>query len=147
MQRPMPLSSLPSVDRLLRSDTGQQLVAERGREHVTAVIRHVLAESRSELSAGLAPDVGEARLLERIRRALDASGRPSLRPVFNLTGTILHTNLGRAPLPAGAVQAMAGASVTPANVEFDLEQGRRGDRDTHVEPLLCRLTGAEAATV
>jgi L-seryl-tRNA(Ser) seleniumtransferase len=144
----MTLSSLPSVDRVLRSEEAQALVRERGRTLVTDSIRQVLAEVRTELQSGdAAAVITEAMLVERVRSRVEAHARPSLRPVFNLTGTVLHTNLGRAPLPAEAIDAMVSTASGASNVEFDLERGTRGDRDDHLEALLCRLTGAEAATV
>ena len=142
----MSLTSIPSVDRLLRSEATQPLIDACGRPLVADAIRRVLAHLRREIQGGAAaPD--ERSLLERVHRCLEADRRPSLRQVHNLTGTVLHTNLGRAQLPAEAVHAMLAAALAPSNLEFDLERGRRGDRDDHVEPLLCRLTGAEAATV
>jgi L-seryl-tRNA(Ser) seleniumtransferase len=144
----MTLSSLPSVDRVLRSDQAQALIRERGRALVTDSIRQVLAEIRAERrTGGAAGEIATDRLLDRVRHRIEAHLRPSLRPVFNLTGTILHTNLGRAPLPQDAIDAIVAAGLRPTNLEFDLERGRRGDRDDHLEGLLCRLTGAEAATV
>jgi L-seryl-tRNA(Ser) seleniumtransferase len=115
---------------------------------VTDAIRQVLTEVRGALLANdHQDDISEPRLMERVRERIDRDTRPSLRPVFNLTGTILHTNLGRAPLPAEAAEAIAAAALRPSNLEFDLQRGERGDRDVHVEAALCRLTGAEAATV
>jgi L-seryl-tRNA(Ser) seleniumtransferase len=143
----MALSSIPSVDRLLRSEAAQPLIAERGRALVTDVIRTVLDDVRAEAAAGNGVDVSEVSLVARVRDRIEIEAAPALRPVFNLTGTVLHTNLGRAPLPAEAVAAMTQAAQQPTNVEFDVDEGRRGDRDHHVETQLCRLTGAEAATV
>ena len=91
--------------------------------------------------------LSEEDAVARCTGLLESAEHPSLRPVFNLTGTVLHTNLGRALFPAEAVQAVMDVLTRPCNLEFDLDNGRRGDRDSHVEELLCRLTGAEAATV
>jgi L-seryl-tRNA(Ser) seleniumtransferase len=144
----MALSSLPSVDRVLRSNETQPLIDERGRTAVIEAVRQVLAELRQEMLTGNgAEPINERMLVDRVRARLELEATPSLRPVFNLTGTVLHTNLGRAQLPAEAATAIMTAALEPANLEFDLETGTRGDRDDHLEPMLCRLTGAEAATV
>lgn len=143
----MALSSIPSVDRILRADAAQPLIAERGRTLVTEVVRAVLEELRGSAAAGGSVDTSEAAVIERVRARITRETAPSLRRVFNLTGTILHTNLGRAPLPEDAARALLEVATHPVNLEFDLDAGRRGDRDDHVERLLCRLTGAEAATV
>jgi L-seryl-tRNA(Ser) seleniumtransferase len=138
------LASLPSVDRMLQQGAAQSLIAEHGRAAVTDAVRSVLAELR----AARTPDPGEAgTILARVAERLDRDSQPSLRPVFNLTGTVLHTNLGRAQLPTEAIEAMSVAARNPMNLEYDLESGKRGERDDHVEAILCRLTGAEAATV
>jgi L-seryl-tRNA(Ser) seleniumtransferase len=146
--RQSPLASLPSVDRLLRHDHAEPLIRQSGRTSVTDAIRQVLAAARADVAAaGTVAEIGEHVLLARVAAIINAESRPSMRPVFNLTGTVLHTNLGRAPLPVDAVDAVREAALRPTNVEFDLENGRRGDRDSHVERMLCRLTGAEAATI
>ena len=137
------LAALPSVDRLLQRRKSEALIAGHGRPAVTDAIRAVLAEMRSEPQPS--PD-GDA-ILNRVAQRLEDEARASLRPVFNLTGTVLHTNLGRAQLAEEAIEAMAAAGRNPVNLEYDLAAGRRGERDGHVERLLCRLTGAEAATV
>ncbi len=136
------LAALPSVDRLLRRAESALIIARYGRPAVTDAIRAVLAELR----ATRAPARDE-EIVHRARERLDFEARPSLRPVFNLTGTVLHTNLGRALLPAEAIAAMSTVAASAANLEYELGEGRRGERDQHVEGLLCRLTGAQAATV
>jgi L-seryl-tRNA(Ser) seleniumtransferase len=141
-----PLSQLPSVDRLLSAAPLAALVDLHGRAVVTAMVRDVLAATRATVKDG-APLPAEAALIEKVGAGLTAKMRPKLRPVFNLTGTVLHTNLGRAPLPEEAVQALVAAARSPCALEYDIASGGRGDRDDIVNELLCELTGAEAATV
>jgi len=140
---------LPSVDRILGHAACLALIAEYGRVQTLACARVLLAELRAAMLAGAALE--EAATLETIVAQtgvrLREQSRSHLKPVFNLTGTVLHTNLGRALLPDSAVQAVVEALQWPMNLEFDLETGKRGDRDDLVEELLRELTGAEAATV
>ncbi len=126
----------------------QALIARFGRTRTVETLRSVLDQARARWRDG-APGalLSEEDALARCAHLLEADEQPSLRPVFNLTGTVLHTNLGRALFPVEAVQAVMDVLTRPCNLEFDLDSGRRGDRDCHVEDLLCRLTGAEAATV
>jgi L-seryl-tRNA(Ser) seleniumtransferase len=113
---------------------------------VVGELRALLAQYRSAMKAGTAlPPTGDAIALGLLHR-LEAVAQPSLRRVFNLTGTVLHTNLGRALLPQAAIDAEAAAQSQPSNLEYDLDSGERGERDAHVEALICRITGAEAAT-
>ncbi|MDK9705084.1 MAG: L-seryl-tRNA(Sec) selenium transferase [Sulfuritalea sp.] len=141
-----PLSRLPSVDRLLSAAAPAALTESHGRAVVTAVVRDVLAAARAAIKDGGAL-ADEAELIARVDAGVTARMQPKLRPVFNLTGTVLHTNLGRAPLPEEAVQALIAAARNPCALEYDIESGGRGDRDNVVNELLCELTGAEAATV
>jgi L-seryl-tRNA(Ser) seleniumtransferase len=142
------LAALPSVERLLRCRDAEKLIAEFGRSAVTASIRGVLGDLRARLSAnGESGEISEVSIMQRVGSQLQQDSLPSLRPVFNLTGTVLHTNLGRAALPEEAIAAMAMAARGASNLEYDLAAGRRGDRDSHLEKQLCALTGAEAATV
>lgn len=142
-------TDIPSVDRLLQRPAFGPLLAQYGRQLTTNAVRGHLEQLRRDALAGTLPveALGECALTTAIAAALEASVRPHLRRVHNLTGTVLHTNLGRAVLPEAAVQAVSTAMTAPVNLEFDLDTGRRGDRDSVVERLLCELTGAEAATV
>lgn len=140
-------SPLPSVDEVLRSEGGQLAVARHGREAATAAIRRDLDLRRQFLRGeGVAP-AAPAEVARSAGDALERAGQPSQRRVLNLTGTVLHTNLGRAVLPdeavAAAVEAMRGAT----NLEYDLAAGERGERDDHVRGLVGELTGAEDAVV
>lgn len=144
------LAKLPSVDAVLGDPGMAEGIEEYELQAVTAAVREALGALRQDMG-DLAPDVTRkaltARVIAKALENLALQERPSLRPVFNLTGTVLHTNLGRASLPPEAIAAMSEAAASPTNLEYDLEAGKRGSRDTHLEELLCRLTGAEAATV
>ncbi len=140
-------AELPSIDRLLNSAPAQVLVAEHGRAEVKRAAREVLASMRAAIAARQGVDPAIEAVCREIGRLLEAEPNAGLRRVINLSGTILHTNLGRALLPREAVDAAAEAMRANCTLEFDLESGRRGERDARIERLLCRLTGAEAATV
>ncbi|TLY36366.1 MAG: L-seryl-tRNA(Sec) selenium transferase [Nitrospirae bacterium] len=143
-------SVLPSVDRVLQMSAVQALGAQYSHTAVVHAIRSLLSEMRQAMLEGAALPA-EARqalsLTRHLQARLEAAFQPSLRRVFNLTGTVLHTNLGRALLPAEAVEAVQAVMTQSCNLEYDLAPGARGDRDTHVEGLLAELTGAEDATV
>ncbi len=138
-------ATLPSVDRLMRSDQAQDLIEAYGRPMVLERMRCQLDIERQTVADG--GTASSDAVLKRVADDLALLSAPSLRPVFNLTGTVLHTNLGRAPLPRSALEAIADVAGGASNLEFDLAKGRRGDRDDHVVSWLCRLTGAEDATV
>jgi L-seryl-tRNA(Ser) seleniumtransferase len=127
---------LPAVDRVLQQLP--ELIEAHGRQLVTACVRAELAAAREGLKHGLAlPD--EASLLAAIGRRAAEAGQANLRPVFNLTGTVLHTNLGRAQLAEEAIAAMVEAARSPCALEYDLASGGRGDRDDLVSGLLAEL--------
>ncbi|AGA32627.1 L-seryl-tRNA(Sec) selenium transferase [Thioalkalivibrio nitratireducens DSM 14787] len=140
--RPRP----PSVDRLLAHPDAIDLQQRHGRQPVLLALRARLDELRARDTRDPS-DFEPPRLLAGVRSRLERDAAPRLQRVFNLTGTVLHTNLGRAPLPAEAVNAAALAAAGSCNLEFDLGRGRRGDRDDLINDLIRELTGAEAATV
>jgi L-seryl-tRNA(Ser) seleniumtransferase len=130
----------PSLDALLRSPDGADLVATFGRQAATACLRDAIQAARENGGAENSALLGDTALRLAKRRAL------SIKPVFNLTGAVLHTNLGRAPLADSAITAMQQASGF-VNLEYDLAKGRRGERDSHIAGWLTSLTGAEAGLV
>ena len=133
-------AALPAVDKILHSAAVVALIDRYGRSFVLDVVRATLAARREAGEAG-SIDVIVAECATAVARL----SRPSQRRVFNLTGTVLHTNLGRAPLPEEAIEAAAAAMRDPSTLEYDLATGRRGERDDHISGWLTRLTGAEAA--
>ncbi|QDX82845.1 L-seryl-tRNA(Sec) selenium transferase [Denitratisoma sp. DHT3] len=137
--------ALPSVDALLQRMAAA--VERWGHDQASRAVRDALAGIRHQLDQGLAAEISADAIRRRAEDALLAGDQPTLRPVLNLTGTVLHTNLGRALLPAEAVAAMAAVATSPSTLEFDLDAGERGERDSHVEALICELAGTEAATV
>ncbi|PAJ78741.1 L-seryl-tRNA(Sec) selenium transferase [Burkholderia ubonensis] len=143
------LARVPSVERVLSSAPLQPVLDEYGRTRVLQAVRAELERWRTaaQHDPAAAEPLDETRIAAAVARTLAAQSAGAVRPVFNLTGTVLHTNLGRALLPDDAVRAVVAALTQPLNLEFDLATGRRGDRDDLIDDLLCELTGAEAATV
>jgi L-seryl-tRNA(Ser) seleniumtransferase len=136
------LRKLPSVDEVLRAAAAGAAVERFGRPAAVAAVRATLAAARASRSVITAPDVAASALVR-----LEAQAQPDLRSVFNLTGTVLHTNLGRALIAEEAIEAAIAAMRNAVSLEFDLASGKRGERDDHLRALLCELTGAEDATV
>src|SRR5262245_25420364 len=136
-----PRFALPSVDALLKTDAARDAIARYGRLVVTAALRATLAEARQ---GGSSEKDIDTLAVDAAARA-EAESRPSQRPVFNLTGTVLHTNVGRAILAEAAREAALAAMSDATNLEFDVASGKRGERDDHVRGLLTELTGAEDA--
>ncbi len=139
-----PFRSLPSVDRVLQDERARRAAAELGAGAVTRAARDELTYRRAAIAAGEPPAALDAVVEGALRRAYSALSA-SLKPVINATGVIIHTNLGRAPLSDDAIAAMQAVSRGYSNLEFELETGERGSRHEHIESLLRRATGAEAA--
>jgi L-seryl-tRNA(Ser) seleniumtransferase len=141
--RSRPTLRLPSVDHVLRSDAGAVAVSRFGHDMTVNAVRKVLERTRQMAHSPefAAPD--KAAVAAQVLGLLEQASAPSIRRVFNLTGTVLHTNLGRAVLPEVAVQAAVHAMRQPIALEFDVGTGKRGERDDHVRGLVCELTGAE----
>ncbi|OOF49766.1 L-seryl-tRNA(Sec) selenium transferase [Rodentibacter trehalosifermentans] len=141
---------LPAVDKLIKMPQGEQLIAEFGHSAVVAMCREVLMQARQSIQKNhQLPEYlnGIDRTFATLRSRLTQQNTVQIKTVHNLTGTILHTNLGRAIWSQAAQQAALSAMQGNVALEYDLEEGRRGHRDHHISALLSRLTGAEAACV
>ena len=138
---------LPGLEQWLQTQAVADLVAAYGRPLTVQVLRDVLADAREVIRAGRAEPFAEPELVARAESQLAALVTPTLRPVINATGVIVHTNLGRAPLSRAARRAIQEAAQTYNTLEYDLAAGKRGSRSVHAQGLLARLVGAEAATV
>src|SRR5881396_459650 len=144
------LRQIPPVNDILRSEKLAELRPFLNQPFVAAILDRVLADTRRELAqtkslvsrAELTSAIAE-RVAHRIRESL----KPSLRRIINASGVVLHTNLGRAPLPERAIEHLREVSTGYSNLEFDLEQGKRGKRDVHVGRTLIQLLECEAAIV
>jgi L-seryl-tRNA(Ser) seleniumtransferase len=141
---------LPSVDEVLRGAAMAAIISSEGQAAVTDAARTVLTNLRTEIAAGrldaAAVDLALSGISDAIARQLRQSLSYALRPVINATGVILHTNLGRAPLAASALEHVCGASLGYSNLEFDIESGQRGRRDVHVDRLFRKLLNEHVGT-
>jgi L-seryl-tRNA(Ser) seleniumtransferase len=140
---------LPSIDKLLRLPAVQAIVEAHGHTLVTTQARAMLDDLRVQALAGeLSLDAVQTEsLADALAARVESLLSPRMRRVINLTGTVIHTNLGRAVLPESAIRHLVAMMEGPNNLEYDLDSGSRGDRDSIVEGLLCEITGAQAATV
>ncbi|MGB7976056.1 MAG: L-seryl-tRNA(Sec) selenium transferase [Roseiarcus sp.] len=141
------LRDLPSVAAVLNTSAAAVLVERYGQQALTDAVRATIEDARAALQEGRVSVPTAEHIALESRTRLERQDRSGSRPVFNLTGTVLHTNLGRAVLSEAAVEAAMAAMQNPVALEFDLKGGKRGERDDHVRGLLCDLTGAEDATV
>ncbi len=135
------LQRLPSVDQVLHAPSAAFGIERFGRAAMVNAVRASLNRARAAKSV-----ISGEQLASDALALLEAQAQPSLRPVFNLTGTVLHTNLGRALIAQAAIDAAMTAMQTAVALEFDIATGRRGERDDHLRQLLCELTGGEDAT-
>jgi len=142
------LQAIPSVDHLLQTQKAADLIAEYGRPLTLNALRLVLDGVRTRLKTDTQSNApGNDLILAEAESQVMAWVKPTLQPVINATGVILHTNLGRAPLSKAAVAAMTDVALNYSNLEFDLSSGKRGSRLLHAESVLQKLLDVEAALV
>lgn len=140
------LRHLPSIDQLLQMPSTQTLVATYGRSLTADALRHSLDQTRQTILHEAGDPIEDDDLVQTAQAWLEEILAPTIRPVINATGVIVHTNLGRAPLSQSAIDAVQAIGSGYSTLEFDLESGKRGSRSVHAENLITQITGAEAAT-
>ena len=138
---------IPSIDEMLKTASAVTAIDRFGRPAMVDALRRSVEDVRGAAAAGQAAMPNADAIVASAMALLERASRPKVRPVFNLTGTVLHTNLGRALLAEAAIEAATAAMREALALEFDLDTGKRGERDSLVRDLLCELTGAEDATV
>ena len=121
-------------------------IAHWGHAQVAQAVRKRLSQLRQEISLGGSPSIDLEEIKQSVVEGVTSAHDATLVSVFNLTGIVLHSNLGRAQLCESAIQAVKDVASNASNLEFDLASGKRGDREAHVEAMICEQTGAEAAT-
>jgi L-seryl-tRNA(Ser) seleniumtransferase len=144
------LRDLPQIQTLLDQPLIKKLEAQLGHAQTVAALRGIIDQARAELLDGAEVDLpafDSYQFADQVKDIINSANASSLKPVINATGILIHTNLGRARMAPEAVEAMQAIAATPSNLELDLNTGKRGSRHTHVEELICALTGAEAAVV
>ncbi|MEH6830568.1 MAG: L-seryl-tRNA(Sec) selenium transferase [Sulfitobacter sp.] len=144
------LKDLPQIQSLLNQPLIAEVLDLYSHAETVAALRTVVARLRTDILSnahGDLPDFTSSAFAATIADEIDATRAPSLVPVINATGIIIHTNLGRARMAPHAISAMQAIAAGPSNLELDLRKGKRGSRHAHVEQLICELTGAEAAVV
>ncbi len=137
---------IPSVDHLLNQPAVSAMLKAYGHDWCVSGLREILEQNRQSVLNGQAA-LTEKEVMDQLESKLHKQANPTLKPVINATGVVLHTNLGRAPLSASAIEAIAQISQGYSTLEYDLEKGSRGKRDIHAADLLTRITGAEAGLV
>ncbi|MBE9503938.1 MAG: L-seryl-tRNA(Sec) selenium transferase [Proteobacteria bacterium] len=147
MNKKPPLQKIPSVDKLLKSKCLEKLIEKHSRERVVQALRAILEGLRRKIRKEIGLEISDEMIALELESIIEEENSHSLKKVINATGTIIHTNFGRAILPKESISAIQDAAAQATNLEYDLKKGKRGSRDSHLEALICRLTGAEAATV
>lgn len=141
------LCRIPSVDEVLKYPKVKNLLSVYNRSFVVATVRDVLELLRERILGDEKVDISTDTISSMVSEAIESTKTPSLRRVINATGVILHTGLGRALLSDRAIESIMAVASNYCNLELDLDTGRRGTRQTHVEHLICKLTGGESALV